>query len=197
MDAAASAAETKEVQMKTHTLVGLLSLSGALALGAGPLAAQDPQKANATSAGGDAAFVREAATAGIAEVELGQLGVQKATRSDVKSYAQMVVEDHGKANEELKSLASRKQLAVPEQPKSYQKAEKARLEKLSGAAFDDAFMKAMAADHQKAVSLFSKQAAAGSDSDLKDWAQKTLPTLKEHLTKAQELARPAKPSTDR
>lgn len=185
--------------MKTHTLVGLLSLSGALALGAGPLAAQDAQHSTAKSAGGDAAFVREAATAGIAEVELGQLGVQRATSSDVKSYAQMVVEDHGKANEELKSLASRKQLAVPEQPKSYQKAEKARLEKLSGAAFDDAFMKTMAADHEKAVSLFSKQAASGSDSELKDWAQKTLPTLKEHLTKAQELAhgRPAKASTDR
>ncbi len=70
----------------------------------------------------------------------------------------------------LLALASRKQLHVPGQPKGYQKAEKARLEKLSGA-----------------------------DAELKDWAQKTLPTLKQHLAKAQELAhgKSANASTDR
>ena len=110
-----------------------------------------------------------------------------------------MVDDHGKANDELQSLASRKQLRVPDRPKSYQKAEKARLEKLARAAFDDAFVKAMAADHEKAVGFFSRQAASGGDAELKDWAQKTLPKLKEHLATAQQLARgkSANASTDR
>jgi putative membrane protein len=180
--------------------VGWLCCGLALALGANQALAQaDPPKAQADApkakahapakaAGGDASFVREAATAGMAEVELGRLGVEKATRPEVKSFAQMMVEDHGKANDELKSIASGKQLSLPSEPAPNQKAEKARLEKLSGAAFDDAFMKTMAKDHQKAVGLFSKQASAGSDAELKSVAQKTLPTIKEHLAKAQDLA---------
>jgi putative membrane protein len=185
--------------MKIRTLAGLLSLPCALALGTAQARAQSTAPPKTAPAEADAAFVREAATASMTEVELGRLALQKATRPEVKSYAQMLVEDHGKANEELQSLASRKQLRVPDQPKSYQKAEKARLEKLSGAAFDDAFVKSMAADHEKAVSLFSKQASSGADADLKDWAQKTLPTLKQHLAKAQELARgkSANATTDR
>jgi putative membrane protein len=186
--------------MKMSTRVGWLCCGLGLALGANQARAQaDPPKAQpapkakaeapkANAAGADATFVREAATAGMAEVELGRLGVQKATRAEVKSFAQMMVDDHGKANQELESLASGKQLTVPGEPKPDQKAEKARLEKLSGASFDDAFMKTMAKDHQKAVGLFSKQASSGSDAELKSWAQQKLPTIKEHLAKAQELA---------
>ncbi len=133
-------------------------------------------------------FVRQAAEAGMAEVELGQLASSKATRQDVKDFAQMMVTDHGKANEQLKDLASKKNLTLPTEPTAAQKAEKARLEKLSGAAFDSAFTKAMERDHREAVSLFSKEASSGSDSDLKQWAGQTLPTLKEHLAKAEQLA---------
>jgi len=187
--------------MKLSTRVGWLCCGLGLALGASQALAQaEPPKApdapraqaQATkpkAAGtSDASFVKEAASAGMAEVELGRLGVQKATRAEGKSFAQMMVEDHGKANQELESLASGKQLTVPGEPTPNQKAEKARLEKLSGASFDDAFMKAMAKDHQKAVGLFSKQASSGSDAELKSWAQQKLPTIKEHLAKAQELA---------
>jgi putative membrane protein len=180
--------------MKMSTRVGWLCCGLGLALGASQALAQaDAPKAKADTpqmkpAGGDASFVREAASAGMAEVELGRLGVEKATRAEVKSFAQMMVEQHGKANEELQAIASGKQLSVPSEPGPQHKAEKARLEKLSGASFDDAFMKTMAKDHQKAVGLFSKQASSGSDAELKSWAQKTLPTIKQHLAEAQELA---------
>ncbi len=132
--------------------------------------------------------MKQAAQAGMAEVELGQLASTKATRQDLKDFAQMMVTDHGKANDELKDLASKKNVTLPSEPTAAQKAEKAHLEKLSGAAFDSAFAKAMEKDHRQAVSLFSKEASSGSDSDVKEWAGQTLPKLKEHLTKAEELA---------
>ena len=100
----------------------------------------------------------------------------------------MMVSDHGKANDELKDLASKKSVTLPTEPTAAQKVEKARLERLSGPAFDSAFMKAMEQDHRKAVSHFSKQAGSGSDNDVKQWAGQTLPKLKEHLAKAEQLA---------
>jgi len=178
--------------MKMIPRIGWLYCSLGLALGASQAFAEtdhpkrpDPPRAKV---GADAPFVREAATAGLAEVELGRLGAAKATRAEIKSLAKMMVEDHRKANAELRSLAG-KDLAFPAEPAPDQKAEKARLEKLSGAAFDDAFMKTMVKDHQKAVSLFSKEAGSGSDEQLKSWAQKTLPTIKEHLARAQDVSR--------
>jgi len=142
----------------------------------------------------DADFVRDAASDGMAEVELGRLAVQKATQPEIKSFAQMVVDDHGKAYAELKALASQKTIALPDEPKPAQKAERSRLEQLSGAAFDAAFANTMKADHLKAVDLFSKQAASGADPDVKAWAGQKLPTLQAHLAKAEELAAKANTS---
>jgi putative membrane protein len=149
---------------------------------------QEGATSQATSATKDAGFIKQAAADGQAEVELGQLASSKATRPEVKEFAQMMVSDHGKANDELKELASRKGVTLPTEPTAAQKAEKARLEKLSGAAFDDAYTKAMEKDHRKAVNLFSKQAKSGSDNEVKQWAEEKLPKLKEHLTKAEQLA---------
>jgi putative membrane protein len=136
----------------------------------------------------DAEFVRDAASDGMAEVELGRLAVQKATQPEIKSFGQMLVDDHEKAYAELKALAAQKTIALPGEPKPAQKAERARLEQLAGAAFDAAFANTMKADHLKAVDLFSKQAASGADPDVKTWAGQKLPTLQAHLAKAEELA---------
>ncbi len=144
--------------------------------------------AAASEATSTEAFMKQAAQAGMAEVELGQLASTKATRQDLKDFAQMMVTDHGKANDQLKDLASKKNVTLPTEPTAAQKAEKARLEKLSGAAFDSAFTRDMEKDHRTAVSLFSKEASSGSDNDVKQWASQTLPTLKEHLAKAEQLA---------
>jgi putative membrane protein len=153
---------------------------------------QDPAGAAREQTGrmpaSDAQFARDAAADGLAEVELGRLAVEKASSAEVKSFGQMMVEDHSKANEELKALASRKDINLPSDPKPEHKAEKERLEKLSGAAFDQAYAKAMAKEHKKAVDLFSKQASRGADAELKAWAAQKLPTLKQHHAKAAELA---------
>jgi putative membrane protein len=137
-------------------------------------------KADAKSSNSQA-FVKEAAIGGMAEVELGRLASEKASSDQVKKFGQRMVTDHGKANEELKSLAQSKGIAVPSEPDAKHKQTRDRLSKLSGVAFDRAYMDEMLQDHKKDVSAFQKQSASGSDPEIKAWAAKTLPVLQEHL----------------
>jgi putative membrane protein len=135
----------------------------------------------------DRKFVEEAAMGGMAEVELGKLAQQKGGSDQVKQFGARMVEDHGKANDELKQLAQAKGLSVPAAPdKSHQK-EVDKLNKLSGAKFDREYMAHMLSDHRKDVSDFKKAAGSAKDSDVKSFASKTLPTLQEHLTLAQNV----------
>jgi len=133
----------------------------------------------------------EAAMGGMAEVELGQLASEKAQSDQVKQFAQRMVTDHGKANDELKSLAQSKNIALPTDPGAKHKATKDRLSKLSGAQFDRAYMQEMVNDHRKDVSDFEKESKSGKDPEVKAWAAKTLPTLQEHYQMAQAASRGA------
>jgi putative membrane protein len=134
---------------------------------------------------GDQAFVTKAAQGGMAEVELGKLAAQKAQSPDVKNFAQRMVDDHSKANDELKSLASQKNITLPAAVSAKDKADYNRLSKLSGTAFDRAYMQHMLADHRTDISEFQYEARSGQDSDVRGFASKTLPTLQEHLKMAQ------------
>jgi putative membrane protein len=175
-----------------------------LALSAAPLMAQQPasgagssstrstaQASSSQLASSDRQFIMEAAQGGMAEVELGQLAADKAESSAVKQFAQRMVTDHGKANDELKSLAQSKNITLPADLDAKHKATKDRLSKLSGAQFDRAYMQDMVSDHQKDVSEFKKQSTSAKDAELKAWAAKTLPTLQEHLQMAQAASRSA------
>ena len=144
--------------------------------------------ARAVAAPPDAKFMMDAAAAGMAEVELGQLASGKATRQDVKDFAKMMVDDHTKANGELTGLAAKKNVTLPTAPGPQHKAAKARLEKLSGVAFDKAYMAEMVKDHEKAVRLFKQESTGGADADAKAWAAQTLPHLETHLSKAREVS---------
>jgi len=139
-------------------------------------------------AAADQAFVKEAAMGGMAEVDLGQLAASKASSPDVKQFGQRMVDDHGKANDELKSWASQKSVNLPTELDAKHKAEHAKLEKLSGDAFDRAYMTSMVADHNKDVADFQKQAKSAKDPDLKAWVTKTLPTLQDHQKSAKEIS---------
>jgi putative membrane protein len=132
-------------------------------------------------------FVKEAAIGGMAEVEMGQLASTKAQSADVKQFGQRMVDDHGKANNELKSLASQKNVTLPAELDAKHKALRDKLEKMSGAEFDRAYMAEMVADHNKDVASFSREAKSGKDPELKAWAAKTLPTLQEHQKMAREI----------
>jgi len=148
---------------------------------------QGQQKTMAKSSGSaDHSFIMKAAQGGLAEVQLGKLASDKASSEQVKQFGQKMVDDHGKANDELKSIAQSKNISLPSDLDSKDKALMNRLEKLSGAQFDRAYMQAMLKDHRADVSEFRKEASAGKDPDVKAFASKTLPTLESHLQLAQD-----------
>jgi putative membrane protein len=144
--------------------------------------------AGASSASPDQMFAREAALGGMAEVDLGNLAKEKASSNDVKQFGDRMVTDHGKGNDELKQWAQSKNITLPTQLDAKHKALHDRLAKLSGDAFDKAYMRDMVADHQHDVAAFKRESTSGKDADLKAWAGKTLPTLQEHLKMAQDTA---------
>lgn len=125
-------------------------------------------------------FYTDAAQGGMAEVELSKLALQKSQNAEVKKFAQMMVSDHGKANDELKSLATKKNVKLPDSVSSSQKSTMEDLAKLSGADFDKKYVETMVNDHEKTVALFENN-TTNSDADIKAFATKTLPTLKSHL----------------
>ena len=135
----------------------------------------------------DRSFMTEAATGGMAEVELGRLAAEKGQSADVKKFGQRMVDDHSKANDELKQLAAKKGITLPTDLTSEQKSEKDKLSKLSGAAFDKEFMSVMVSDHDKVVKAFQDEAKDAKDADLKAFVTKTLPTLEDHQRMAKEI----------
>jgi putative membrane protein len=167
--------------------IALLSLSVACV-------AQTADTAGKTSKSGkagaipDATFVRKAAQGNMAEVSLGKLALQQSQNDDVKKFGQRMVDDHGKAEQELEGLASKNNLTLPQDVNAQQKAEQERLSKLSGPAFDRAYMRLMVQDHVKDVAEFQKESNnSAANADLKDFASRTYPTLKDHLTMAKSI----------
>lgn len=129
----------------------------------------------------DSNFATKAAQGGIAEVKLGELAKEKASNSDVKAFGQQMIDDHGKANDELKQLASSKGMTIPSDMDAKDQAKYDKLSKMSGAEFDKAYMQDMVSDHKTDVSEFRRESEHGTDPDLKAWAAKTLPTMEHHL----------------
>ncbi|HYI11628.1 MAG TPA: DUF4142 domain-containing protein [Thermoanaerobaculia bacterium] len=136
----------------------------------------------------DKEFVVNAGMSGLAEVQMGNLALQNAQSADVKAFAQRMVTDHSKANQELQELATVKGLALPAELAGEPQQGLEHLATLSGAEFDKAYMQHMVADHGKAVSQFQTASTSAQDADVKAWAAKTLPTLQEHARLAQEVA---------
>jgi len=160
----------------------LFALCGLLLLGVQAQAA-DKDTLNAD----DVKFVKREAAASQAVVKVAELGTQKAVRADVKAFAEMLVTDHTKANEELTQLAATKGVELsavidPKHAETFQK-----LEKQSGTEFDKEFLDEVISGHKKCISNFEDAAKDAKDSDVKMWAEKTLPTLVAHLDKAKEL----------
>jgi putative membrane protein len=135
----------------------------------------------------DQTFVMKTANVGMAEVELGTLAMQKSAKSEVKQFGQMMVDDHTKAGEELKALAGQKGIAWPSDLDAAHKATRDKLSKLTGEAFDRAYMDAMVSGHRAAAQEFKAESQSGKDPDVKAWAAKTLPTIEMHLMHAQHV----------
>ena len=185
---------------------------------------KDSTQSGSTLSSDDRKFIMEAAHGGMMEVELGKLAVDKASSADVKQFAQRMVDDHSKANDELMQLASQKGVTISAdhamhgddhtsmsdnstgagktssantgqmsgESKDHQmmmkaQATKDKLSKLSGADFDRQYMEVMVKDHVKDVKEFEDASTKAKDADLKAWAAKTLPTLREHLQMARDV----------
>ncbi|HEX4378203.1 MAG TPA: DUF4142 domain-containing protein [Steroidobacteraceae bacterium] len=133
-------------------------------------------------------FVRAATQAGSEEIAAAQLANSKSQSADVKAFAQKMIADHGKADAQLRQVASKKGFAVPVGPASEDSRMLIQLKEKSGATFDAAYARAMAEDHQKGVTLFQQAAQNPNlDRDVQKYAQSTLPTLQDHLTMANKL----------
>jgi putative membrane protein len=149
--------------------------------------AMGEQTGMANMAAQDHNFLMDAAMGGMLEVELGRMATTQGASDAVKQFGQRMVDDHGKANQELMSLAQSKGITLPTEIDEKHKKDMTKLSSLSGAEFDREYGKMMLSDHRKDVSEFEKQSTRGTDADLKAFATKTLPTLKEHLKMAESL----------
>jgi putative membrane protein len=148
-----------------------------------------PQPAERSKSTADEPFVKEVAMGGMAEVELGQLASDKGTNPRVKEFAQQMVTDHGKANDELKSIAGSKNISLPMALDAKHKATKERLAKLTGVAFDRAYINEMVTDHRAAAAAFKRESQSGKDPEIKAFAAKTLPTVEGHMKMVQDIQR--------
>lgn len=135
----------------------------------------------------DSEFAVEAASGGMMEVQLGELAQQKASSQRVKDFGAMMVRDHTKANDELKSLAGMKNITLPPAPGEDHMEHIKKLTAKSGKEFDRDYMKMMVDDHQEDVDKFEKCSKDGKDADLKAFASKTLPVLRAHLDSAKAI----------
>jgi putative membrane protein len=166
------------------TLVGcaIFALAGAVvtAQSAAPDPAMDSK---------DSSFAKEAASGGMAEVQLGQLAEQKGSNQSVKDFGKRMETDHSAADNKLKTVASKDGITLPKGMNQQDRATYEKLSKLSGAEFDKEYARDMVQDHQKDIAAFQKEANTGANPDVKSFASNTLPTLQDHLRMAQDMQR--------
>jgi len=187
------AADTPRGQIGEHPAGSML-----LAQAPSPAAATGSSAtAQARERNPDQKFVEEAASGGMAEVEAGKLAQSKASAAPVKAFAQQMVADHTKANDQLKQIALGKGITLPTAPDRSHSRDLEKAGKLQGADFDREYMKMMVADHKKTVSLFEKEAKSGKDAELKSFASTMLPDLQKHLQMAQSTEAEVKKSGNR
>lgn len=137
-------------------------------------------------AAGASGFADQAARAGMMEVKSADLALQKSRNSQVKSFAREMKRDHTNADQKLKQAVGTG-TQLPTDLAADQQQQLDSLQSKSGAAFDKAYADQEVQDHQKAVSLFEDASHNAPTAQLRDYASQTLPTLKEHLKRAQQL----------
>ena len=141
---------------------------------------------------GEERFMKEAASGGLMEVELGKVAAEKGSHQRVKDFGKRMQADHSKANEQLKKIAAKKGVDLPTEPSGEHKSTMDKLTKLSGAEFDREYMDAMVEDHKEDIEKFQTQADKGKDPDVKKFASDSLPVLKKHLELAQSTQKQVK-----
>jgi len=161
----------------------LVSAAAALVIAGSAALAQQKAPAEAT------AFARKVAGANAFEIQSSQLAQDRAQSGEVKSFAKQMITDHTKIGEDFKSLVQSANIPLPPgRLDAKQKAALLKLKKAKGPAFDRAYVSAQLAGHKQAVALVGKYAKSGRTPQFKELAQKTLPTLEQHLSEMTELS---------
>ncbi len=164
------------MKIKIVSQLSILALIiGALSLATVARAAETtPTGEGSSLSAKDKTFMKKAAKGGMMEVAMGKLAEEKAQNEDVKSFGKRMVTDHGKANDELKSIASKKGVQLPGK------------EHTGKWTSDKAYMDMMVKDHEKDLAEFKEEASSGSDPDVKKFAEDTAKVIQEHLDLAKE-----------
>lgn len=132
-------------------------------------------------------FVSKAYAGNLAEVQMAEMVQSKATNKQVKDFAKQLKDDHTKANQELKSLAQKKNIKLSDTLSSDKKNMLTEMKSMSATDLEESFMDMMEKEHQSAVKLYQKAVQDITDQDLNKYASNTLPTLKNHLDKAKKI----------
>lgn len=169
-------------------IAGGLVVAGLLAVGQAG-AADTPSGTSLSSKG--ASFVREASAGNQSEIALAQLAQQKAQNPEVKDLAKMLEQDHQQAQEKLQTIAQAHGITLEQTPSYTQRRTQSKLEKLSGADFDQQYAKDMIEDHVTDIKKFQKASEKIEDADVKQYAQDSLATLQKHLEQAKSAAKSA------
>jgi len=180
--------------MSNLTLIKSVVIALAMSLPVGLALAADSKMSSSKLSSSDSAFIKEAAQGGMMEVELGKVAQDKASNDKVKEFGKRMEQDHSKANDELKKIASDKGVQLSSDLDKKHKSTMDKLTKLSGAEFDRQYMRDMVSDHKEDIKKFQNEADKGKDADVKKFASQTLPTLKEHLQLAESTADTVKSS---
>jgi putative membrane protein len=192
---------------RTAALAGAILLCGSMGLAQigqqpnGP-AGQNPgqnnpamdSRMNGMSAAGqpsvtDKMFVRRAMEGSMAEVQLGQLTLQKSNNDQVKQFAQHMIDDHTKLNDQMKPVAQQLGVSAPNQVSKKDRATMAKLQALSGSAYDEAYIRDMVKDHKQDLSEFQGEASSGQDQTVKDAATQGSRVISQHLQMIQQIAK--------
>jgi putative membrane protein len=128
----------------------------------------------------DSEFMVNAANGGMMEVAAGKLAQTKGKSQAVKDFGAKMVADHTAAGDELKALAAVKNVTLPSSPGEDEQKHLNDMEQMSGKDFDKHYIDMMVKDHDKTIEMFEDAAKNGKDAAVRDWATKTLPTLKKH-----------------
>ena len=142
----------------------------------------------ARSAVSDELFAAAAASGGLAEVNISQIGLQRATDPELKRFSQQMVEEHTRMNQELMNLVAQKRIAIPQTIDARAQFCAESLAGLTGEEFDKCYAKAQLVIHMDSVAMFEAEAKRGQDPDIKALASKALPHIKEHLKEIKPIA---------
>jgi putative membrane protein len=180
-------------------LIGVASLSAMCSLpasaqmmghGAAAQGVNNPSQngmSNAMGPAKDESFLKDAAAGNMAEVAMGKVALDKSSNDDVKKFAQMMVDDHTKMESDVEAVAKATGVKLPDSPDKGAKKEVAKLQTLSGADFDKAYMAAMVKDHKKDLSDFKAEASSTQNGGVRDLATNGAKTIQTHLEAAQSV----------